>query len=884
VIGQTLGSYRVLDKLGAGGMGEVYRARDTRLGREVAIKVLPADWLADDHRRRRFLHEARLLSTLNHPHIVTIHEIESVGDIDFIVMELVRGTPLDALLPKQGLRLNELLRIAIPVADALATAHARGIIHRDLKPANIIVADNHTVKVLDFGLAKLLEADEEPGRETATDLREVALTAAGRIAGTAAYMAPEQALGGKLDVRSDIFSFGALLYEMATGTRAFVGDSTADTLAAVLNAQPKPPTQIVARLPRELERLILRCLKKEPERRYQSMLDVRNELQEIKEETDSSGGPARFRVVPRDRSAIVAAFAAALLLIAAAGWLLWPRGTVQPTVMRVVPLTVLEGWERMPAFSPDGEQVVFDYEPSGERRDTDLYITMVGSQVVRRLTSDPAVEANAAWSRDGRQIAFGRRRPDDQSGHVHVTSPLGGPDRRLSDFPVFVGYGGQISWSPDGRYIAAARWRPAMPTGESTGIYLLPTQSGEPRQLTHATAPANDRDPAFSPDGRRLAYLRCKAPSFASCDVMVVNLDAQLAVRGAPRRLTSLATYMFGLTWTRDGTDLIFGTQALAGIAYLWRVDAEGRQAPERLELAGLGASFPSTVLSRDRLVFARVGDNMDVYRIQPGTTPRANTTSSFAEFQAAFSPDGRRLAFCSSRSGESVEIWVAAADGSDARQLTHGPGRFQEAPRWSPEGRTIAFSSEGLKGKWQIWTIDVGGGPPRQLTRGAGNHRWPSWSRDGRHIYFERDAGRGPNIWRMHVDSGREQQITVDGGTIGLESADGKSLLYLPSLDSSKPLMTKPLTGAPPKQLLACVRRWFSVGSRGIYYAACSEGEPTVRLIDAATGEDRSIATLVDPVFGDPAGLTVSPDGADVLYTRAVIKGSDLMMIENFR
>jgi serine/threonine protein kinase len=198
------------------------------------------------------------------PHSITrtIYEIESAGDFDFIVMEYVRGTSLDSLIPRHGLRLNELLRIAIPVADALAAAHARGIIHRDLKPANIVMGHDGAAKVLDFGLAKLMEAEEDPGRETVTDVRHVGLSAPGRIAGTAAYMAPEQATGGTVDVRSDIFSFGALLYEMATGTRAFAGDSTAETLAAVLRAQPKPPTQVVTSLPRDLERLILRCLRR----------------------------------------------------------------------------------------------------------------------------------------------------------------------------------------------------------------------------------------------------------------------------------------------------------------------------------------------------------------------------------------------------------------------------------------------------------------------------------------------------------------------------------------------------------------------------------------------------------------------------------------------
>jgi eukaryotic-like serine/threonine-protein kinase len=239
--GTRLGPYEVGSLIGAGGMGEVYRARDTRLGREVAIKVLPADRVADADRRRRFVQEAQAASALNHPHIITIYEIESADGNDFIVMEYVRGNSLDVLIPRHGMRLGEVLRIAIPVADALAAAHARGIIHRDLKPANVITGTDGAVKVLDFGLAKLTSHEAEPEEQTVTDVVNPSLSVPGTIAGTAAYMSPEQATGGTVDARSDIFSFGAMLYEMVTGVRAFARTSTAETLAAVLRAQPKPP-------------------------------------------------------------------------------------------------------------------------------------------------------------------------------------------------------------------------------------------------------------------------------------------------------------------------------------------------------------------------------------------------------------------------------------------------------------------------------------------------------------------------------------------------------------------------------------------------------------------------------------------------------------------
>ena len=276
-------------------MGEVYLARDPRLGRDVAIKVLPADRVGDDDRRRRFIQEAHAASALNHPHIVTIHEIESANGMDFIVMEYVRGKSLDQLIPRRGMRSSELLRIAIPVADALAAAHASGIVHRDLKPANVVISDGGAVKVLDFGLAKLSEARATSEDATASISVDHGFTLPGTIAGTAAYMSPEQATGDKVDARSDIFSFGAMLYEMATGARPFSGTTVAETLSAVRSTQPKPPTAIAATVPADLEKVILRCLRKDRERRFQHMDDVKVALQEIKEETESGATPVLGR-------------------------------------------------------------------------------------------------------------------------------------------------------------------------------------------------------------------------------------------------------------------------------------------------------------------------------------------------------------------------------------------------------------------------------------------------------------------------------------------------------------------------------------------------------------------------------------------------------------
>jgi serine/threonine protein kinase len=336
--GSKLGPYEVLALIGAGGMGEVYRARDPRLNRDVAIKVLPADRVSDEDRRRRFVQEAHAASALNHPHIITIHEIESANGHDFIVMEYIRGKSLDALIPRHGLRLAEVLRIAIPVADALAAAHARGIIHRDLKPANVMVGADGAVKVLDFGLAKLIGREDADDAEL-THTADVALSVPGTIAGTAAYMSPEQATGGKVDARSDIFGFGAMLYEMVTGVRAFAGSSAADTLAAVLRAQPKLPSAIVPGVPSDLEKVILRCLRKDPERRHQHIDDVKVALRDIKEESES--GATAPGPIGHSRSwRVLAAFGADVVHL------------LEPPLTR--PLHVLHARRRLEAFALRG--------------------------------------------------------------------------------------------------------------------------------------------------------------------------------------------------------------------------------------------------------------------------------------------------------------------------------------------------------------------------------------------------------------------------------------------------------------------------------------------------------------------------------------------------
>ena len=881
-----LGPYEILSLLGSGGMGEVYLALDPRLGREVAIKVLPSERM-DEERRRRFAQEARAASNLNHPSIVAIHDIGAEGGRDFIVMEYVPGRSLDRLIPRQGMPLAEVLRIAIPIADALARAHGRGIVHRDVKPSNVIVGSEGAVKLADFGLAKLV-ASAGASPEAETETAERPLTRAGAVSGTTGYMSPEQASGRDVDARTDVFSFGALVYEMATGRRAFTGDSAAATLAAVMREQPKPPSEVASDVPRDLERVILRCLRKEPDRRYQSMADVKLELEQIKEDSDSqqraAGVPSRRRRLGRR----VAAALLAALTLSAATWLVLRTRASRLPPPRLVPLTTLDGWEWEPTFSPDGEQVAFKWDGEGHDND-DIYVKLVGSPEVHRLTTDPAPDSAPSWSPDGRQIAFVRVSKGiggEGEGTIHLVSPLGGPDRRLSDLPV--PSWGALSWSPDGQWVGATCARSASESGAGPSVCLIPVSGGEPRLVTRARPTGVDASPAFSPDGRHLAYSSCVSGAFPlGCDVHVLDLGAGLAPAGPPRRLTHHWISIPHLAWTRDGASIVYHANEEPYFFHLWRVSLRGDRPPERVELAGSRAWGVAIARSRDRLAFTWTLRDEDIHRFRAGRPSEVLLASSFFEGRARFSPDGGRIAFASTRSGDRMEIWLAAADGSGPAQLTRGPGRSQDSPAWSPDGRRLAFQSAGEDGRLDIWTIDATGGAPRRLTQDPGDESNPSFSRDGRWVYFYSERDGSGQIWRVPATGGVEERLTRSGAGRGaIESADARTLFFRRG-NGDSPLVALPLAGGPERTVAPCVQAHpaiFDVVASGVFYPDCRAGDPALHRLDPASGRDEVLGTLEKwERYGDGT-ITVSPDGRTILYPKAVREGSDLMLIENFR
>jgi Tol biopolymer transport system component/tRNA A-37 threonylcarbamoyl transferase component Bud32 len=875
-VGLRLGPYEILAPLGAGGMGEVYKARDTRLNRFVAIKVLPAERVADESRKQRFIQEAQAASALNHPNIITVHDIAIDNGRDYLVMEYVPGKTLDALIPRTGMRLGELLKIAIQVAEGLSAAHGAGIIHRDLKPSNVMVSENGLVKILDFGLAKLTERSGVTEDNATVTLSPK--TEAGMVMGTAAYMSPEQAEGKLLDARSDIFSFGAVLYEMATGRRAFKGDSQAATVAAVLTREPTPLGEVAPALPLELERIIMRCLRKDPARRQQHMTDVKVLLEDLKEESKSGKlAPAGAPKTSRWRWPWVAA--AAAVLIMAAGASLWLGRDRDKQPPRVVPLTTFAGSENYPSFSPDGNQVVFCW--NGEKQDNwDLYVKMIGSATVLRLTTDAADDLFPAWSPDGRQIAFLKY---GQRPGIYLISPLGGPEQKLADFDAAPG---SPAWSPDGKFLVVAKsYREEKPEAGGGALFLIPVQGGGPRPILVPAPGRWYQYPEFAPAGRLLAFASCEGPAYGRyCDLLRVELNGALQPQGRPRQAAAVSATISGLAWTADGHALIYSAGNLSTGLYLWRVDAAGGAEPKRFEIASQGALFPAVALKESRLAFSHWMDDQDIWRLEVGGKPQPFLVSSMLDASPQFSPDGRRIAFASGRGVDRIAIWLSNADGAGLVQLTRGPENYHGSPRWSPDGHWIVFDARGKEGRWNIKVVESSGGQAQQLTSGPFTSTVPSWSGDGKWIYFASDRTGRFEIWRVPAQGGPAGQITRDGGYLAFESRDAKTLYYTKTGDpGGGPLYARPLGGSEERQVVGrVVGRGFAVFEDGIYYLdSRGPGKYEIRFHEFASSRSRTVS----PIEGQLGlGFSVSPDRKTFLFTWLASPGSDLMLIENFR
>ena len=871
---RTISHYDLIAKLGEGGMGVVWKARDQRLDRLVAIKFLPVERTADPDRKRRFAQEARAASALNHPRIITIYDIDHADGADFIVMEYVPGKTLEQLIPSKGMKVEEALRSAIQIADALAAAHAAGIVHRDLKPANVIVSENGQVKVLDFGLAKLQEEDPSAREvDNTRTIADVAKTQDGTIVGTTCYMSPEQADGRKVDARSDIFSFGAVLYEMLTGKRAFPGDSKMSTLAAVMRADPVPIAKLVDGIPRELVRIVQRCLRKNPEDRAQSMADLRIALKDLKEESESGLlAPPPSAPQKSSKGWWIAAGLAAVILAAGGAYLATTgRGTPEPQ-LRATLLTSYPGLENSPSFSPDGNQVAFGW--NGEQEDNwDIYVKMLGPGKPLRLTTNAARDINPSWSPDGRWIAFVR------NNSVLLVPPIGGTEHEVGQFHFPTGTNAVtemlvIGWSPDSRWLVfSSREEAAKPLA----VYLVSVETGEKRRLTQPPQGLNgDYFGAISPDGKLLAFARTPVlgtPAMTESDVYTVALGSNYTPQGEPARATFDGVLIGGIAWTADSREIVYSS-ARAGVTSLWRKAISGKQPPVKLAVGDNGVH---PAISRDgrRLAFAQlVPSDVNIWRASlsdPAAQPSEVVASSRPELSPRYSSDGRKIAFSSERSGFS-SIWVCDADGHDPVQVTNM--RASGSPAWSPDGQRLAFDSI-TDGKWQIHTVSAQGGKTQQLTFGV-PHTRPYWSHDGHWIYSTANGAI------QKIPSGGGDPVTLpgtEGGANAYEAPDGQTLYFQKTYEMWR--VGTDGTGAREVFPDPAVNIGIAVTADGIYYAA-RQRPSTLSFFSFATGKSRVIRT-VEKLGG--LGMDVSPDQKWILYPQSDTPASaDLMLVDPFR
>ena len=577
-----LGIYVIESELGAGGMGEVYRARDERLQRTVAIKLLLPTQAGDEERRARFLQEARTVSALNHPNIVTIHGIGTEDGRDYLVMEYLSGKTLDAVIPRQGLRLNLAVSYALQISEAMCAAHNAGIVHRDLKPANVRVSENGVVKVLDFGLAKsLMSSTASPTALTALPVE----TQRGSILGTAPYMSPEQAEGGSVDARSDIFSFGCMFYEMLTGISPFKRNSAISSLSAVLRDQPKPLSEVTKNLPAGADRIIQRCLQKNRDRRFQSWADLRVLLEELKEESEHPAPAITSQkdAPPRSRlKAVIGWSAGAALLMAAIAVFFWHgKSTAHSPPLTDSLLASLPGLLTHPNLSPDGNQVAFAWD-GGTGGPTQIYLKVVGEGEPLRLTNGSDYASVPVWSPDGTSIAF-LSSTSDTSGpepeksspktvtRVVVISALGGSGREIASYSAPPR---DLSWSVDGKSILAST---------DKEVDTITVASKERRKILDAPANHMYRSATVSPDGHTLALIDSEGQYVTpnGAHIYLMNLADNGTSNGTPHLLPVTQDAVNSLAWTADSKALIFaGSMSLATTRF-WRLPIDGRPETE---------------------------------------------------------------------------------------------------------------------------------------------------------------------------------------------------------------------------------------------------------------------------------------------------------------
>ena len=878
----TWGPLRLIEKVGQGAYGEVYRAWDTRLDREVALKLLPVRLADGDARDTSIIEEGRLLARVRHPNVVTIHGAERIENRIGLWMEFVKGRTLEQLLQEGKVFTPAgVTEIGVALCQAISAVHGAGLLHRDIKTHNVMLADDGRVVLMDFGTGRELNDGASKG-----------------LAGTPLYLAPELLSGGEATIRSDIYSVGVLLYHLLTGAYPVQGHNLRDLRVAHQRNERTNLRSARPHLPPRLARVIERAIDPQPEQRYESTDALRADLAALR---------PRSRVM---RLAYATAVAAAVILAVTVAWEVRGRqlkSSKTPSVLlagvvgfkpadathaaaqmapasgaatRIVPVTSLPGDEIEPALSPDGTQVAFAWNRGDGA--WDIHVKLVDADQTLQLTRPPGGTAFPAWSPDGRFIAFIRRFLDDRGtskNAVFVIPALGGSERTLWLGPDQTVLSSGLDWAPDGAHVVACA-RSSL--GQPDRLLLISVVSRESRTLTSPPPTSlGDRYPVFAPDGESIAFVRNTA---SESGIYLLNLAG-----GDVRRLMAASSAIRRLAWSSDGESLIFTSYRGIGRNSLWRVSVAGGE-PEPVAGTGEGAGDPSTSRRGARLVFTQDLMDQNLYRAdlagEQGEPIKQLIPSARAETDPDVSPDGSHIAFVSDRLGHS-EIWVMQADGSHPTQLTNLRSVCRR-PRWSPDGHQIAFSVGPIGMNRDIQVIDAAGGAPRRLTADASNDQLPTWSHDARWIYVMSDRSGAREIWKVPAAGGPAVQVTKGGGFKAWESRDGRFLFY--STDGPAPAIWRmPASGGTPTLILklpegtAWGGEWVLTDS-GIYWLnRLASPRPAIEFLSFATGR---VTRAVTPLgaYDAGSGFAVSPDGRWLVFTQREYSSSDIMMIEGIR
>ncbi len=867
--GTRLGPYEVLSRVGAGGMGEVYRARDPRLQREVAIKVLPSDLASDTDRLSRFEREARSASSLNHPNIVTIHEFGEAEGIRFFVMELVSGSTLRELLSNGPLPIRRLLQIAAQIADGLARAHAAGIVHRDLKPANLMVTPDGIAKILDFGLARLesprseasvlSQLETEPGR-----------TETGVVLGTVGYMSPEQASGAPVDFRSDQFSFGTILHEMATGRRAFLRATAVETMAAILREDPSPLGSARPDAPAPLRWLVERCLSKDPRERYASTEDLARDLATLRDRLSETAAPAEVVPPPSRRRALAAGWALALLFLALlVASSLRRRESSSPRAGFDASITQLTNYgdrEDSGAISPDGRQFAFVSEKGGS---PDIWVRQVSGGEPLQITRGNTVETDLVYAPDGESLYYATSETERTT--IWRIPVLGGTPRKIVEgarYPCPAADGKRLA------YVSADRG--SIEIGNADGL--------DARKLYEAP---DIGSLSWSRDGRRLAFTA--AQFFETRNLHILDVESARAVQVTQFPSGSV----YSQAWLPGSRSLVFSRVSsghlLASTADLGIVSDEGRVV-RRLTLA-VNARFvdPSLAADGKRLLATAETDQHEVWRVPLGPDPEANgrdavrlLDGSGDPFWTQVSRDGSTLLYNSAASGRR-NLWTMPLDGpASSHQITFMSSSALTHSALSPDGTHVAYASHQT-GVSKIWVARVDGSSAVQLTDGPAQDFWPTWSPDAKWIAFGSLRSGHPQLWKVPSGGGEAAPITREGGFRGEWSPVDNRIVYwkagrlqVVDADSGKILLT-----VPAGDLTWTLPAWSPDGRSFSAMREEGHGNSSLWIFDAKTGE-RRLAAVLPAGFHTVFRASWGPRGQSLIVNRGRTT-SHVVLLENF-